>query len=266
MSREDMRERWGSGSSRRNSTLRATLSLRNQLATRTSRSGSDGGMMGLWRAMLRRALEWQPMGTWLLLLVNLGFFVGFGLIGGWAYLLGSGNAETMQPYYDHYGALPMSWTAAGRPLWPGWLSNMFVHTGFWHWAANSFWIWVFGRQYGWWVVPMYLWGGLFTSGVYVAINPYSQVAMVGASAALSALPGGLIAGGRLPVMAVRAWRWRIPGNLLMFLFAASLLLQVWYGETEAQGVHFMGLLAGLCAGLGLRTWVWSAQKKKRGKN
>ena len=158
----------------------------------------------------------------------------------------------MQPYYDRYGTLPLAWTIAGRPLWPGALTNMFVHTGPLHAAANCFWILAFGRQYGWRVVPLYLWGGFAASAAYVLASPHSQMPAVGASAALSALVGGLVSSRRLPPAALGWGRWQVPGALLMGCFMAVLFTQCLQQSWDVLGLHLAGMIAGLAAGLALR--------------
>ena len=182
-------------------------------------------------------------------------------------MAGAGNESVMQAYYDRYGVMPLAWTAAGRPVFPGWLSSMFVHVGLWHLVANAFWVWVFGRQYGWWVVPMYLWGGALAGAAYVMWQPYGQTPVVGASGAVAALAGGLVAARWLPVEELLIYRWRIPGNFLLGAFAAMLALDVFGLRDLADGarpdalatvgVHLAGAVSGLAGG-----WALGRIKRK----
>ena len=233
-------------------------SLMNHLAVRANSMGSLSRRCGSLRAMILSGAGSQLAGVSALLAANLVGYLGLCLIAGWPYALGLGNGDGMQPHYDRYGVAPLSWVISGRPVWPGWLTSMFVHTGPWHLSVNAFWIWVFGRQYGWWAILVYLWGGGVALLVYVAVDPYSRVAVVGASASLSALAGGLIAGRRLPVSPLRVWRWRVPGNLLLGVFAGALAMQALELRFDALGLHVVGLLAGMGAG-GL--WVVVARNR-----
>ena len=160
----------------------------------------------------------------------------------------------MQSYYDRYGTLPLAWTIAGRPLWPGWLTTMFVHTGPLHVAVNCFWILTFGRGYGWGAPVMYLWGGLVASAAYALASPLSEVPAVGASAALSALLGGMLTLRRLDPAGFTFGKLRIPGAVLVGCFAAVLFMQGIEQRWEVLGLHLVGLAAGAAAGIGMRVW------------
>ena len=226
----------------------AMHSLMNCLAAASRRMGALGWNLRGALAMLLSGVRLPWMGTAALLAANLSGFGTLCLIGGWPYALGFGEVGAMQAHYDRYGVLPLSWTIAGRPVWPGWLTGMFLHTGPWHLACNCFWILVFGRQYGWIALPMYLWGGLAASAVYALLNPYSQVPAVGASAALSALLGGLLSSGRLPLSPLAVGRCRVPGSLLLGCFAAVLAMQGLQQQWDVLGLHIAGGAAGLLGG------------------
>lgn len=71
---------------------------------------------------------------------------------------------------------------------------MFLHAGFWHYAGNMFFLWMFGNRvenmFGRWLfVAAYLVNGFGATYFYYVLNLHSAVPSVGASGAISGIVG-----------------------------------------------------------------------------
>jgi len=114
------------------------------------------------------------------------------------YELSLGNRELTQFFYE-YGLLPARYTVAhfreilGISALP-WLSHMFIHGGWAHILGNMWFLWIFGDNVEDALghlkfLIFYLAGGIFAAAVNFVFMPFSQVPMVGASGAISAVMG-----------------------------------------------------------------------------
>ena len=108
-----------------------------------------------------------------------------------------------QRYLLYYGLIPCSLTGscqvAGRAFSPEvtLLTSMFVHAGFFHFAGNMLYLWIFGNnvedamgRIRFFV--FYLLCGLGAAYAQILIGPESRIPMVGASGAVSGVLGAYL--------------------------------------------------------------------------
>ena len=124
-------------------------------------------------------------------------------LGGLGVLTGGGGVD-IRLFYLKFGFIPeelaagKSFTHAGPyvietplPTWATIVSSMFIHGGFFHLAGNMMFLWVFGDriEHRWGRLKFllfYLATGAAAALSQLAIDPHSQVPMVGASGAVPA--------------------------------------------------------------------------------
>ena len=127
------------------------------------------------------------------------------------------------------------------------VTNMFVHTDFWHIFGNMITLYFFGRAIykivgKWWFLLLYLGGGIIGNLLYVWLGAPQSIA-IGASGAIYALAGALVV--MMPKMRVRIW-----GVLPLPLWAVILLFFVlWSIPNLIPGLAWQAHLGGLAAGL-----------------
>jgi membrane associated rhomboid family serine protease len=103
----------------------------------------------------------------------------------------------------HYGLIPCSVTGVcqvvGRAFSPGvsLFTSMFVHAGFFHYAGNMLYLWIFGNNVEeamgrFRFVVFYLMSGLAAAVTQISISPDSRIPMVGASGAISGVLGAYL--------------------------------------------------------------------------
>jgi membrane associated rhomboid family serine protease len=134
-----------------------------------------------------------PLVTLLLLGLNLYMFVK-------SFVLGS---HVGQRYILYYGLIPCSLTGScevlGRAFSPevSLITSMFMHAGFFHFAGNMLYLWIFGNNVEDAMGKIrfalfYLLCGLGAALGQVALNPDSRIPMVGASGAISGVLGAYL--------------------------------------------------------------------------
>lgn len=108
-----------------------------------------------------------------------------------------------QRYILYYGLIPCSLTetclVSGRAFSPEvtLLTSMFVHAGFFHFAGNMLYLWIFGNNIEDAVgkvrfVAFYLVCGLAAASAQILMGPNSRIPMVGASGAISGVLGAYL--------------------------------------------------------------------------
>lgn len=95
----------------------------------------------------------------------------------------SGHGAMM---YARYGFIPTRATALTL------FTAMFLHAGFWHWAGNVWFFWLFGRKVEatlghWKFLLLFLVSGMGGQMVYWLMKAHSMVPCVGASGAISGI-------------------------------------------------------------------------------
>jgi len=138
------------------------------------------------------------------------------------------------------------------------ITHMFMHGSFWHWLGNMYFLWlvglsledIWGRKY---YGLMFLAGGVAAALSHHAINPDSDVPMVGASGAIAALMGAYTIRFRNAKLRFVFFTWEFwlaAWVLLLFWFVREIYyaLQYWGQFTGvAQWAHIGGYAFGIAA-------------------
>ena len=132
--------------------------------------------------------------------------------------------------------------ASPVPTWGTLFSSMFIHGGFLHLAGNMLFLWVFGSSMEHHLGPirflvLYLATGVVAALSQLAIDPASQVPLIGASGAVSGVLGAYLL--TFPFNRIRAL-------ILMILVTvievpAVWLLGAWFLWQLLQGLTSLGL-------------------------
>ncbi len=214
-----------------------------------------------------------PLANYLLIAVNIAVF---------AHELTLGDA--LSSFVQEFGLIPWEMTrgieqdgfSVHRHIVP-WFSAMFVHGGWLHLISNLWFLHIFGDNVedrlgkGRFLV-LYLSGGLVAGLAQVIVGPSSDVPMVGASGAISAVVGAYL------LFYPRARVLTLIPIFILFYFAqipAFVFIGIWffiqvlYGQAalnEATGgggvawwAHIGGFLSGLLLALVLRTGTHAPQ-------
>jgi rhomboid family protein len=192
-----------------------------------------------------------------------------------AYTLGLDSAEANE-FFAAYGVVPAELLAAwsaGQFLGPETLSvftSMFLHGGLLHIAGNMIFLWIFGNNIedrlghvGF--LAFYLAGGFVAALAQVLVDPASEVPLIGASGAISAVLGAylvLFPGAKVLTLIFLGFFYQLievrAVLLLGFWFLYQLVLGIAsLGMTGAEGgvaffAHVGGFVAGVAVGLLLR--------------
>ncbi|MBK7232290.1 MAG: rhomboid family intramembrane serine protease [Saprospiraceae bacterium] len=127
----------------------------------------------------------KPLFAYSLILVNvIIFFYEFSL-----------GPELSQIFVTEFGAIPFE-ILSGTD-WHTLFTCMFLHGGWMHLIGNMLFLWVFADNIEAVIgninfLIFYTVGGLAASAVHVFFNPYSEIPMVGASGAISAVMGAYL--------------------------------------------------------------------------
>ena len=83
------------------------------------------------------------------------------------------------------------------PTWTTMFSSMFIHGGFFHFAGNMMFLWVFGDNVEDWLghfkyLAFYIVTGIAATLSQLAIDPHSLTPLIGASGAISGIMGAYI--------------------------------------------------------------------------
>ncbi len=159
------------------------------------------------------------------------------------------------------------------------LSSMFLHAGFWHFAGNMFFLWMFGYRventFGHWLfAAIYIVCGCGAGTLHYAFNSASNIPCVGASGAISGIVGCyfvLFPRSRFEIVVV-FFRWPVK-TIETYTYGA---VGAWIGEqtilallTQAvrfSEVAFWGHVGGFLTGAAL-TWfllLVAPQLRRRG--
>lgn len=127
----------------------------------------------------------KPLFSYTLILINV-------LVFGYEIMLTPDQSEMM---VTTYGAIPQE-IIQGKDMYTL-LSCMFLHGGWMHLIGNMLFLWVFADNIEAVVgtfnfMIFYIIGGVAASAIHIFFNPYSEVPMVGASGAISAVMGAYL--------------------------------------------------------------------------
>ena len=220
-----------------------------------------------------RGLSYPPVTVGLIGL-NILVFLYELLVGGLGVLTGGGSFD-VNIFFLKWGFIP-SELAEGRdyqrlvtgadisspiPTWATVFSSMFIHGGFLHLASNMLFLWVFGKnvEHGLGAVRfllLYLATGVVATLAHLAVDPESQVPLIGASGAVSGVLGvylmtypynrirALIVMILITVIEVPAI-WLLGGWFIWQLFQGLTSL----GLSNAVSVAFFAHIGGFAAGV-----------------
>jgi membrane associated rhomboid family serine protease len=123
---------------------------------------------------------------------------------GWQlYLLADGGDVALNEFFLDFGVVPAQVSAAlaqgdilSAPMLAV-ITSMFLHGGWLHLGGNMLYLWIFGNNVedtlGRGVfIGFYLAGGIAAAFAQVAINPESEIPMIGASGAIAAALGAYL--------------------------------------------------------------------------
>lgn len=127
----------------------------------------------------------KPLFSYTLILINV-------LVFGYEIMLTPDQSEMM---VTTYGAIPQE-IIQGQDMYTL-FSCMFLHGGWMHLIGNMLFLWVFADNIEAVVgtfnfMIFYIIGGVAASAIHIFFNPYSEVPMVGASGAISAVMGAYL--------------------------------------------------------------------------
>jgi len=182
----------------------------------------------------------------------------------------------VEEFFDTYGVVPAQLVAAwssGQFLGPETLAiftSMFLHVNLIHLVGNMVYLWIFGnniedRLGRFWFTGFYFAGGVVAVLAQVLIDPSSEVPMIGASGAISAVLGAylvLFPGARILSLAFLGFFYQlieVPAVLVLgFWFVLQLIDAIAsIGVAGAEGgvaffAHIGGFVAGAAMGLLIR--------------
>ncbi|NOT37567.1 MAG: rhomboid family intramembrane serine protease [Saprospiraceae bacterium] len=103
--------------------------------------------------------------------------------------------ELVEKFILGYGAIPDE-ILNGQDYYTL-ITSMFLHGGWFHIIGNMLFLWVFADNIeavigSFNFIIFYLFGGIIASVIHIFFNPYSEIPMVGASGAISAVLGAYL--------------------------------------------------------------------------
>ena len=198
----------------------------------------------------------------------------------------TGGDAALEGFFGQWAAIPADITAAlqagnytGQAM-VGMLTSMFLHGGWLHLLGNMLFLWIFGNnvedRLG--HIPFaifYVLGGIAAALTQVAIDPRSEVPLVGASGAIAAALGAYIVlfpGARILSLVFLGFFYQlleVPAIIVLgFWFGLQLLSGVaaFDAETAQGGVAFFAHIGGFVFGLvvGVLLRIVGAGTRRRG--
>jgi membrane associated rhomboid family serine protease len=193
----------------------------------------------------------------------------------------------LEAFFERWGAVPADITAAlsagdyASQAIVGIFTSMFLHGGWLHLLGNMLFLWIFGNNVEDRLGPIpfllfYLAGGIAAALTQVAIDPQSDVPLVGASGAIAAALGAYIVlfpGARILSLVFLGFFYQlleVPAIIVLgFWFGLQLLsgFAAFDAETAQGGVAFFAHIGGFVFGLavGLLIRVVGAGARRRGR-
>ncbi|MBK6545258.1 MAG: rhomboid family intramembrane serine protease [Saprospiraceae bacterium] len=171
----------------------------------------------------------KPLFSYSLIFINvLVFIYEFGL-----------PVEAGEAFVIHYGTIPAE-MVAGQDLFTV-LTSMFLHGGWAHLIGNMLFLWVFADNIEAVVgtfnfILFYVLGGIAATLIHVLVNPDSDIPVVGASGAISAVMGAYLI--MFPASRIKVW--------ILFLFSSTYVpalffLGIWIVQQMISGFGSLGL-------------------------
>ena len=205
-----------------------------------------------------------------------------------AYQLGVGSDASIQEHFMRFGVVPAELFAAwsnGQILGEETLAiftSMFLHANLIHLVGNLIYLWIFGnniedRLGRILFLAFYLGGGVAAAAAQIAIDPNSDVPMVGASGAISAVLGAyvvLFPGARILSLVFLGFFYQLIEVPALIVLGLWFLLQLVdgigsLGLAGAEGgvaffAHIGGFVAGVLVGVLIRAAGGGREGRRRG--
>lgn len=201
--------------------------------------------------------------------VTLALIVACSVAFAWELLVAAGGDDALNDFIVTWGTVPANVTgdlARGEWLTPatlGLVTGVFLHGGWLHLLGNMLFLWIFGNniedRLG--RVPyllFYLAGGIAASLAQVAIDPASDIPLVGASGAIAAVLGAYLIffpGARITALVFLGFFYQIANVPAIIVLGYWFVLQLidgfgTLGADNAQGgVAFFAHIGGFVAGM-----------------
>ncbi len=174
-----------------------------------------------------------------------------------------GVEEDMLSYAAAVGGFHPGTLLNGRPVDEGALppllsifASMFIHGGFWHFAGNMLFLWIFGdnvedalghMKY----LLFYLASGIAAALAFAVTNADVNTVLIGASGAIAGVMGGYL------VLYPKVWLWALLAKIIPLKVPAAAMIGLWIilqflslGDQEA-GVAWMAHIGGFIFGAGV---------------
>jgi len=184
-------------------------------------------------------------------------------------VLALGGDEALARLIEDYGTVPAQLVAAVQAR--DWISpatldiftSMFLHAGWLHLLGNMLYLWIFGNNVEDWMgrprfLLFYLAGGVIAVAGQTLVNPTSEIPMIGASGAISAVLGAyfvLYPGARIQSLVFLGFFYQLIAVPAVVVLGFWFLLQVvdglgMLGATTGagDGVAFFAHIGGFAAG------------------
>lgn len=147
--------------------------------------------------------------------------------------------DAAEVFVIHFGSIPAE-VLSGQDLFTL-VTSMFLHSGWMHLIGNMLFLWVFADNIEAVVgtfnfMLFYILGGIAATLIHALFNPISEIPVVGASGAISAVMGAYLV--MFPSSRIKVW--------ILFLFTSAyvpalLFLGIWIFQQMISGVGSLGL-------------------------
>jgi len=195
-----------------------------------------------------------------------------------------------QRFILYYGLIPCGLTGecqvVGRAFSPELtiLTSMFVHAGFFHFAGNMLYLWIFGNNIEDSMGKIrftifYLLSGLGAAGAQILVSPASRIPMVGASGAISGVLGAyllLFPHARVLTLIPLGFFTQVTEIPALFVLGFWIVVQLVNGlltfNFQGGGVAWFAHIGGFAVGMLLvgllkrRTVSWGWQRRRAGED
>jgi len=192
-----------------------------------------------------------PVVTWALIALC-GVVFGLEMV-----VLAGGGDAALEAVFEQWGLIPAQLVAdlqaqdLAAAATAGLVSHLFLHGSWFHLFGNLLFLWIFGpnledRLGRPLFLGIYLAGGIAAAAGHILVDPTSDVPMIGASGAISAILGAYV------VLFPRA---RIQSLVFLVLYydlvavPSWIVLGFWFALQLVDGVASLGLIAGTDAGI-----------------
>lgn len=165
---------------------------------------------------------------------------------------------------ENFGAIPFkTWQGVGYSTL---FTSMFLHGGIFHLLGNMLFLWIFADNIeavigNIWFLIFYIAGGLFAYFFHFSFNPFSEIPVVGASGAISAVMGAYLV--MFPKSRIKMFFFFLTFRIPAYIFLIFWIAQQWvesrsyYGDQGgiAYFAHIGGFIFGVLAGFLFKKWI-----------